>query len=44
LATPKDDYEPTNIFKYKDFRGLLHADYEEAINNSNISKKMNFSK
>lgn len=31
LSSPKYEYEPNNIFKHSDFRGLLHADYEEAI-------------
>lgn len=26
LAKPKEEYEPTNVFKHQEFRGLLHAD------------------
>lgn len=38
LATPKLDYEPMNIYNHQEFRGLLHADFEEAIANCNSIK------
>lgn len=31
LSQPKPDYIPRDPFKYSDFRGLLNADYKEAL-------------
>jgi hypothetical protein len=39
LAQPKPEYEPNNIFNYQDFRGMLHADHEEALKNSTVAMK-----
>ena len=39
LAQPKQDYETNNIFKYQEFRGLLHADHEEALKNCTSTAK-----
>eukprot|EP00347_Sterkiella_histriomuscorum_P011259 403373138 len=40
LSQPKQDYETNNIFNHQDFRGLLHADHEEALKNSTATLKM----
>ena len=40
LAYPKEDYEANNIFNHQDFRGMLHADHEEALKNSTAASKM----
>jgi hypothetical protein len=37
LKEPKKDYEPKEAFVQRDFRGLLSADYTEAIKNSNLA-------
>jgi hypothetical protein len=37
LATPKDEFEAKNIYDHQDFRGLLHADFEDAIKNTGDS-------
>jgi hypothetical protein len=44
LSAPKHDYDPQNIFTHSDFRGLLHADYGEAINNAGPKIRSAFSK
>lgn len=31
LARPKQEYEPLDVFKHQEFRGLLHADHKEAV-------------
>ncbi len=31
LAQPKKEYEPADIYKHQEFRGLLHADHQEAV-------------
>ena len=31
LASPKQEYEPADVYKYKEFRGLIHADYQDAV-------------
>jgi hypothetical protein len=36
LATPKQKFEPPNIFMVSDFRGMIHADQEDAIKNTNL--------
>jgi len=36
LCKPKEKFEPNNIFDHQEFRGLLNADYQEAIQNSNL--------
>lgn len=34
LSAPKEDYIPQDPYKYADFRGLLSADFKEAITNA----------
>ena len=34
LATPKDQHQLRNIFFHSEFRGLLHADYMDALKNT----------
>ena len=36
LAAPKKPAEVNNMFLYSDFRGMIHADNEDAIKNSNL--------
>lgn len=36
MAEPKKQPEVTNQFLYSDFRGMIHADHEEALKNSNF--------
>jgi hypothetical protein len=36
LAEPKKQLIVTNPFMYADFRGMIHADYQEAIDNMDI--------
>lgn len=36
LAVPKKPAEVNNVFLYSDFRGMIHADNEDAIKNSNL--------
>lgn len=40
LAQPKQDYDTNNIFNHQDFRGMLHADHEEALKNSTAATRM----
>ena len=34
LSVPKEEYIPQDPYKYSDFRGLLSADFKEAITNA----------
>jgi hypothetical protein len=34
LSVPKTEYIPNDPYKYSDFRGLLCADFKEAIGNA----------
>ena len=36
MAAPKKPVEVNNVFLYSDFRGMIHADNEDAIKNSNL--------
>ncbi len=31
MAQPKQEYEPADVYKHQEFRGLLHADHQEAV-------------
>ena len=31
LAQPKHEYEPADIYKHQEFRGMIHADYQDAV-------------
>ncbi len=31
LASPKREYIPVDIYKHKEFRGMIHADNQEAL-------------
>lgn len=31
LASPKREYIPIDIYKHKEFRGMIHADNQEAL-------------
>jgi hypothetical protein len=33
IAQPKEEFQPSNIYAHEEFRGLLHADHQEAVAN-----------
>jgi hypothetical protein len=41
LSVPKTEYIPNDPYKYSDFRGLLCADFKEAIGNAFDQETLN---